>query len=75
MIPTLSRLIVTHTELPYRSSGFVLERGMEGISTPVIEGKLSLRASATGQIVMEDVKVPKENMFTTVKGLKVSLAQ
>ena len=44
---------------------------MEGLSTPVIEGKLSLRASITGQIVMEDVRVPKENMFTTVKGLKV----
>jgi glutaryl-CoA dehydrogenase len=50
--------------------GFVLDRDMEGISTPKIEGKFSLRASDTGSIMMSDVKVPKENMFTTVKGLK-----
>jgi len=50
--------------------GFVLERGMKGLSTPKIEGKMSLRASITGQIVMEDVRIPKDNMFTTVKGLK-----
>jgi len=50
--------------------GFVLERDMPGLSTPKIEGKLSLRASVTGQIVMEDVRVPAGNMFTTVKGLK-----
>merc|ERR1711907_837903 len=50
--------------------GFVLERGMPGLSTPKIDGKMSLRASITGQIVMEDVRVPKGNMFTTVKGLK-----
>ena len=50
--------------------GFVLERGMEGIATPKIEGKFSLRASDTGMILMSNVKVPAENMFTTVKGLK-----
>lgn len=50
--------------------GFVLDRDMDGISTPYIEGKASLMASATGMIFLEDVKVPKENMFTTVKGLK-----
>lgn len=49
--------------------GFVLERAMLGLSTPKIEGKFSLRASQTGMIVMEDVKVPKENRFPTVKGL------
>jgi len=50
--------------------GFVLERdSMPGISTPKIEGKLSLRASTTGMIMMDDVKVPKENMLN-VKGLK-----
>jgi len=49
--------------------GFVLERDMGGISTPKIEGKLSLRASTTGMIFLEDVKVPKENMLN-VKGLK-----
>jgi glutaryl-CoA dehydrogenase len=50
--------------------GFILERGMKGLSTPEIEGKFSLRASITGMIVMEDVEVPAENMFTTVSGLK-----
>ncbi len=50
--------------------GFILERGMQGLETPKIEGKFSLRASDTGMILMSDVKVPKENMFTTVKGLK-----
>jgi len=50
--------------------GFVLEKGMQGLSAPKLEGKLSLRSSITGQIVMDDVKVPKENMFPEVKGLK-----
>ncbi|RYE52319.1 MAG: acyl-CoA dehydrogenase, partial [Rhizobiaceae bacterium] len=49
--------------------GFVLERGMEGLSTPKIEGKFSLRASITGEIVMDDVFVPEENRFPDVKGL------
>jgi glutaryl-CoA dehydrogenase len=51
--------------------GFILEKGMQGLSTPVIEGKCSLRASVTGQIVMEDVKVPEENILPNVSGLKV----
>lgn len=50
--------------------GFVLEKGMKGLSAPKIEGKLSLRASTTGMIQMDDVVVPKENMFPEVKGLK-----
>jgi len=50
--------------------GFVLERGMEGLSTPVIEGKFSLRASVTGEIVMQNVFVPAENMLPNVEGLK-----
>jgi glutaryl-CoA dehydrogenase len=50
--------------------GFILEKSMKGLSAPKITGKLSLRASVTGQIVMEDVKVPKENMLPKVKGLK-----
>ncbi|KYR01232.1 glutaryl-CoA dehydrogenase [Tieghemostelium lacteum] len=50
--------------------GFVLEKGMKGLSAPKIEGKLSLRASITGMIVMDDVEVPAENMFPVVKGLK-----
>lgn len=49
--------------------GFVLEREMGGIETPKIEGKLSLRASTTGMIMLDEVKVPKENMLD-VKGLK-----
>lgn len=50
--------------------GFLLDRDMNGIETPKIEGKFSLRASETGMILLDRVKVPKENMFTTVKGLK-----
>jgi glutaryl-CoA dehydrogenase len=49
--------------------GFIVERGMEGFSTPKIEGKFSLRASVTGQIVLEDVFVPDENLLPNVKGL------
>ena len=49
--------------------GFVLERGMDGLSTPKIEGKFSLRASPTGQIVMDDVLVPAENAFPDIRGL------
>ena len=50
--------------------GFVLERGMEGLSAPKIEGKFSLRASITGEIVMDDVFVPEENLLPNVEGLK-----
>jgi glutaryl-CoA dehydrogenase len=50
--------------------GFILERGMKGLSTPKIEGKLSLRISITGEIVMEDVFVPDENLLPNVEGLK-----
>ena len=49
--------------------GFVLERGMKGLSAPKFEGKLSLRASITGEIVMEDVLVPAENLLPNVTGL------
>ena len=49
--------------------GFVLEKGMEGLSAPEIEGKMSLVASKTGQIVMEDVKVPEENFLLKSKGM------
>lgn len=49
--------------------GFVLERGMQGLSTPEIKGKLALRASATGEIVMDDVFVPEDNLLPGVKGL------
>lgn len=49
--------------------GFILERGMKGLSTPKIEGKFGLRASITGQIVMEDVEIPEANLLPNVKGL------
>ncbi len=44
---------------------------MKGLSAPKIEGKFSLRASVTGQIVMEDVQVPEDNLLPKVEGLKV----
>jgi glutaryl-CoA dehydrogenase len=50
--------------------GFVLEKGMKGLTAPKIEGKFSLRASITGEIVMDDVFVPDENYLPNVKGLK-----
>jgi glutaryl-CoA dehydrogenase len=50
--------------------GFILEKGMKGLSAPKIEGKFSLRASITGEIVMEDVFVPEENLLPNVQGLK-----
>ncbi len=50
--------------------GMIVERGMEGFSTPETHGKWSLRASATGELVFDNVKVPKENIFPGVKGLK-----
>jgi glutaryl-CoA dehydrogenase len=50
--------------------GFVLEKGMKGLSAPKIEGKFSLRASITGEIVMEDVFVSEEQLLPNVKGLK-----
>ena len=50
--------------------GFILERGMEGLSTPKIEGKFSLRASSTGEISMQDVFVPDESLLPNVEGLK-----
>jgi len=54
--------------------GMVLERGMEGFTTPETHGKWSLRASATGELVFSNVKVPKANIFPNVKGLKGPLS-
>ncbi len=50
--------------------GFVLEKGFKGLSAPTIHGKVGLRASITGEIVMDDVFVPEENAFPEVRGLK-----
>ena len=50
--------------------GFILEKDMAGLSAPKIEGKMSLRSSVTGMIMMDDVQVPEENMLPDVEGLK-----
>ncbi|HEX7329746.1 MAG TPA: acyl-CoA dehydrogenase [Casimicrobiaceae bacterium] len=50
--------------------GFILEKGMKGLSAPKIEGKFSLRASITGEVVMDDVVIPAENVLPNVSGLK-----
>ena len=50
--------------------GFILEKGMKGLSAPAIHGKIGLRASITGEIVMQDVFVPEENALPHVQGLK-----
>jgi glutaryl-CoA dehydrogenase len=50
--------------------GFILEKGWKGLATPALHGKVGLRASITGQILMDDVFVPKENLLPDVKGLK-----
>ena len=55
-----------------RIQGYILEKGMDGLSAPEIEGKFSLRASPTGEIVMDDVFVPEENMMPEAKGLKAA---
>ena len=49
--------------------GFILDKGMPGLSAPKIDGKFSLRASITGMIFMDDVKVPAQNMLPKAKGL------
>ncbi|MEM7370716.1 MAG: acyl-CoA dehydrogenase family protein [Bacteroidota bacterium] len=53
-----------------RIHGLIVERGMEGFTTPKIGNKWSLRASTTGELVFDNVKVPKENLFPNVSGLK-----
>lgn len=54
--------------------GLIVERGMEGFTTPTTHGKWSLRASATGELVFDNVKVPKENMLPGVSGMKGPLS-
>ena len=50
--------------------GYLVERGTPGLETPAIEGKFSLRASVTGMIFLDDVRIPKENEFPHIRGLK-----
>ncbi len=57
-----------------RIKGVIVERGMKGFTTPEIHGKLSLRASITGELVFEDVRVPKANILPNVEGLKGPLS-
>ncbi len=65
----IADLAVVWAKLDGKIRGFVVERGMAGFSTPKIEGKMSLRASITGEIVLENVEVPEENLLPNVSGL------
>ena len=65
----IADLAVVWAKLDGDIRGFVIERDFTGFSTPVIEGKMSLRASITGQIVLADVFVPEENLLPNVRGL------
>jgi len=65
----IADVAVVWAKLDGKIRGFVLEAGMEGLSFPKIDGKLSLRASTTGEIVMDRVFVPEENLFPEVQGL------
>jgi len=66
----IANICVVWAKLDEKIRGFVIERGADGLSTPKIEGKFSLRASITGEIVMDNVFVPEENLFPDVSGLK-----
>ncbi len=65
----IADVFVVWAKLNKKIRGFVLEKGMEGLSAPKIEGKFSLRASITGEIVMDHVLVPDENIFPDISGL------
>ena len=65
----VAHLAVVWAKLDNVIRGFIVERGSKGFSTPKIEGKLSLRASITGELVLEDVVVPEDNLLPNVKGL------
>jgi glutaryl-CoA dehydrogenase len=65
----IADLAVVWAKLDGVIRGFVVERGFDGFSTPKIEGKMSLRASVTGEIVLDDVFVPEENLLPDVSGL------
>jgi glutaryl-CoA dehydrogenase len=66
----ISDIAVVWAKLDSDIRGFIVERGMKGFSTPKIEGKLSLRASVTGEIALDDVTVPAENLLPHVRGLR-----
>ena len=66
----IADLAVVWAKLDGDIRGFIVERGMKGFTTPKIEGKMSLRASVTGEIALSDVFVPEDNLLPNVKGLK-----
>lgn len=66
----IADVAVVWAKLDGKIRGFVVERGMDGFKTPTIEGKMSLKASITGEIALEDCVVPEENMFPEVTGLR-----
>ena len=65
----IADLAVVWAKLDGVIRGFIVERGMAGFSTPKIEGKFSLRASVTGEIVLDNVEVPEENLLPNISGL------
>jgi glutaryl-CoA dehydrogenase len=65
----IADLAVVWAKLDGEIRGFVVERGTPGFETPKIEGKFSLRASVTGEIVLSDVEIPEENLLPNAKGL------
>ena len=65
----ISDVAVVWAKLDGEIRGFLVERGFEGFTTPKIEGKMSMRASVTGEIVLSDVFVPEENLLPEGKGL------
>ena len=65
----IADIAVVWAKLDGKIRGFVVERDMPGFETPKIEGKFSLRASVTGEIVLNDVEVPEENLLPSAKGL------
>ena len=66
----IADIFVVWGKLEGEIRGFILEKGMPGLSAPKIEGKFSLRASITGEIVMDNVWVPEDNLLPNVSGLK-----
>lgn len=65
----IADLAVVWAKLEGEIRGFIVERGTPGFETPKIEGKFSLRASVTGEIVLSDVEIPEENLLPNAKGL------
>ncbi len=66
----ISDIAIVWAKLDGKIRGFIVERGTKGFSTPKIENKLSLRASITGEIVLDDALVPEENLLPNVSGLR-----